>query len=99
MLLTTGQSLLTLYNGGTFTVSYLLGAVSALTYSAAMFAHRIFGRLPGLVGIITGLTMLVPPNIGSLGVIVAMLSLIPTAVWLILLARAFLASARAARPD
>ena len=33
------------------------------------------------------MTMLVPPNVGPVGLVVAMLSLIPTAVWLILLAR------------
>jgi hypothetical protein len=32
-------------------------------------------------------TMLVPPNVGPVGLVIAMLSLIPTAVWLILLAR------------
>jgi hypothetical protein len=37
--------------------------------------------------VVTALTMLVPPNVGPVGLVVAMLSLIPTAVWLILLAR------------
>lgn len=48
-----------------------------------------FGWLPGIVGIVTGITMLVPPNVGEVGVVIAMLSLIPTVVWLILLSRAF----------
>lgn len=90
-----GQTLLTLYNGGTFGISYLLGAISTLVFSAVMFRRRIFGRLPGIVGIITGITMLVPPNVGPAGVVVAMLSLVPTVVWLILLSRAFLRLARA----
>ncbi len=33
--------------------------------------------------------MLVPANVGMVGLVVAMLSLIPTMLWLILLARAF----------
>jgi hypothetical protein len=34
--------------------------------------------------------MLVPPNTGGVGLVVAMLSLIPTAVWLVLLAHGML---------
>ncbi len=94
-LVASGQTLLTLYNGGSFGLSYLLGAVSTLIFSAAMVRFRVFGLLPGIVGIITGITMLVPANLGELGVIVAMLSLIPTALWLILISRAFFRTARA----
>lgn len=90
-----GQAMLTLYNGSSFGISYVLGAVSTLIFSSVMLRHRIFGRLAGIVGIVTGITMLVPPNTGQLGVIVAMLSLVPTAVWLVLLSRAFLRTLRA----
>lgn len=93
-LVSSGQTLLTLYNGGSFGLSYLLGAVSTLIFSIAMVRHHVFGLLPGIVGIITGVTMLVPANLGQIGVIVAMLSLIPTALWLILLSRAFFRTAR-----
>jgi hypothetical protein len=89
-----GQTLLTLYNGGSFGLSYLLGAVSTLIFSVAMVKHRVFGLLPGIVGIITGITMLVPANLGQIGVVVAMLSLIPTALWLVLLSRAFFRTAK-----
>lgn len=84
-LLAAGTTLLTLYNGGTFAASYILGAISTLLFSTVMFRHRIFGRMPGLVGVLTGLTMLVPANAGTVGLVVAMVSLLPTAVWLILL--------------
>jgi len=94
-LVASGQMLLTLYDGGSFGLSYLLGAISTLIFSAAMVRFRVFGILPGIVGIITGITMLVPANVGEIGVIVAMLSLIPTALWLILLSRAFVRTAKA----
>jgi hypothetical protein len=93
-LVASGQTLMTLYNGGTFGLSYLLGAVSTLIFSIAMVRYRIFGLFPGIVGIVTGATMLIPANLGQIGVIVAMISLIPTALWLILLARAFLHAAK-----
>jgi hypothetical protein len=94
-LLASGQTLLTLYNGGSFGLSYLLGAVSTLTFSVAMVRHHVFGLLPGIVGIITGVTMLVPANLGQIGLIVAMLSLIPTALWLTLLSGALFRTAKA----
>ena len=50
--------------------------------------------MPGIVGIITGVTMLVSPNLGPIGIVVAMLSLIPTVLWLILLSRGLFGLAR-----
>ena len=80
-----GVTLLTLYNGGTFATSYLLGALSTLMFSAALLRHKIFGTLPGRLGLVTGLTMLIPPNVGQAGLVLSMLSLLPTAAWLALL--------------
>lgn len=87
-LVASGQLLLTLYNGGTFGLSYLLGAVSTLLFSYPMWRHRIFGRAAGAVGVITGVTMLIPANAGTIGLALSLLSLIPTMIWLMLLARA-----------
>lgn len=92
-----GQTLLTLYNGGTFGLSYLLGAASTLLFSWPMWRLRIFGPATGLVGLITGLTMLVPANVGTVGLVLAMLSLIPTAIWLVLVARGLNRLIRATR--
>ena len=92
-----GTTLLTLYNGGTFATSYVLGAISTLVFSATMVRHRVYGRLPGVVGLVTGVTMIVPANVGTLGLVLAMVSLVPTALWLILLVPHLLRSAR--RPE
>jgi hypothetical protein len=89
-LVASGQMLLTVYNGGTFGLSYVLGAASTLLFSGALWRSRVLGRAAGVVGVVTGLTMLVPPNTGPVGLVLAMLSLIPTAVWLVLVARGLL---------
>ena len=73
---------------------HTLALPRTLIFSVAMVRFRIFGLFPGIVGIITGITMLVPANLGEIGVVVAMLSLIPTALWLILLSRAFFRTAQ-----
>jgi hypothetical protein len=97
-LLASGQTLLTLYNGGTFGLSYLLGAASTLLFSLALLRTQLFGRFAAVVGLVTGATMLVPANTGEVGLVVAMLSLIPTAVWLVLLARGMLRMTRLTSP-
>ena len=89
-----GQAFLTLYDGGTFGVSYVLGAASTLVFSVVMLRRRVFGTLPGIVGLVTGATMLVPPNVGPAGVALAMASLVPTLVWLVVLCHAFLVRVR-----
>ena len=86
-LVASGQLLLTMYNGGTFGLSYVLGAASTMLFSVALWRYDIVGKAVGVVGVVTAVTMLVPPNVGPVGLVVAMLSLIPTAVWLVLLAR------------
>ncbi|HEY3547101.1 MAG TPA: DUF4386 family protein [Propionicimonas sp.] len=96
--LASGQTLLTLYNGGTFGLSYLLGAASTLLFSLAMLRTLLFGRAAAVVGLVTGATMLVPPNTGGVGLVVSMLSLIPTAVWLVLLARGMLRKTQLTSP-
>ncbi len=93
-LLAAGTTLLTLYNGGTFATSYVLGAISTLLFSAMMVRYHVFGRLPGLIGVLTGVTMLVPANAGPVGLTFAMVSLLPTAAWLILLVPHLLRVAR-----
>ncbi|MFC5502538.1 DUF4386 family protein [Lysinimonas soli] len=97
-LLGAGQTLLTLYNGGSFGISYVLGGISTLIFSAVMLRHRVVGRAPGIVGIVTGATMLVPANVGVIGTAISLLSLIPTAIWLILLSRGLLRAAREGLP-
>lgn len=96
-LLAAGRTLLTFYDGGTFATSYVLGAVSTLLFSATMLRHHVVARTTGLVGLLTGVTMLVPANAGPLGLTIAMISLVPTAVWLLLLVPELARAAHGAR--
>jgi hypothetical protein len=87
MLLTAGQSLLTTYNGTAFDLSYILGGVVILIFSIVMLQSNIFSKATAYVGIVMGVLMLVPPTVGTIGLLLSLLSLIPTLIWLIPIAR------------
>ena len=85
--LAAGQTLLTIYNGTAFDLSYILGGLVILIFSAIMLRTPIFGRATAYVGIVMGVLMLVPPTIGTIGLMLSLLSLVPTLIWLIPVAR------------
>jgi hypothetical protein len=85
-LLAAGQTMLTIYNGGTFDTSYVLGGVAVLLFSFGALRVASLGKTFAVLGIITGALMLLPPTVGPVGLYVSMISLLPTMVWLILLA-------------
>ena len=87
LLLAAGQTLLTIYNGTAFDLSYIFGGVVILIFSVIMLQSNIFGKATAYVGIVMGVLMLVPPTAGTIGLLLSLISLIPTLVWLIPIAR------------
>ncbi len=86
------------WTGTAFDTSYVLGGLSVLAFSAAMLRSTVFTRATAIVGLIMGIFMIAPPTIGPIGMAMALISLIPTAVWLVLLARRFFAMAKVHPP-
>jgi len=87
MFLAAGQVMLTIYNGTAFDISYVLGGVVLLIISAVMLRSNIFSRVTVYVGVLMGMLMLVPPTVGTIGLLLSLISLVLTAIWLILIAR------------
>lgn len=87
MFLAAGQAMLATWQGTAFNVSYILGAVALLIVSVVMLRSNIFSKVTAYVGILAGVLMFVPPTIGPIGVFFSLVSLVPTAVWLILIGR------------
>ncbi len=87
ILLGAGQALLTIYNGSAFDLSYIFGGVVILIFSVVMVHSNIFSKLTAYVGIVMGILMLVPPTVGTIGLILSLISLIPTLIWLVPIAR------------
>lgn len=87
MLLASGQALLTSLQSSTFYVSYILMSVAGMIISAVMLqSSSIFSKLTAYVGILAsvlGLGLFVP----TIGLLLSLISLIPTMMWYILIAR------------
>lgn len=87
ILLAAGQTLLTIYNGTAFDLSYIFGGVVILIFSVVMLQSSIFSKATAYLGIVMGILMLVPPTVGTIGLLLSLISLIPTLIWLIPIAR------------
>ena len=85
-----GQTLLTIYNGTSFSVGYVLGGLALVLISTVMLRSPLFSHFTGLAGLAAGVTGLIPANMGALGFALSFVSLIPLIVWLFLVGRRFL---------
>lgn len=86
MYVTIGQTMLTTYNGGVFDTSYVIGAIPLLLIPLVMFKSNDFRKSTAIIIGISGFLMLVPPTVGMTGLLLSFLSLIPTLIWLIIVA-------------
>lgn len=89
ILLSSGKTLLSVYQGTAFNVSYVMVAIAFLIDSAVMLKSEIFSRKTAHVGIAMGVLMLLPPTAGTVGFVCSFLSLIPMIIWFILMAKKF----------
>jgi hypothetical protein len=90
--------MLAIWQGTAYDVSYVLGGIAALLVAAVMLRSHRFGRVTAYVGLVLGVLMLVPATVGRIGLYLSLISLVPTVIWLALLAWRFfqLASVRVA---
>lgn len=86
--LAAAQALWANYMGTAFAVAYIAGGIATLIIASVMLRSRIFNRWTAYVGFVVGAFMLVPPapSFGTVGLVIAFLSLIPLAAWDLLVA-------------
>jgi hypothetical protein len=84
-----GQAIMANYTGTAYDVSYVLSAIAVLIISVVMLRSTIFTKGTAAVGLVVGVMGLVPASAGTLGLVFAFGSLVPTVIWLILIARRF----------
>jgi hypothetical protein len=92
--LAAGKTLLAMYNGSSFSVSYVFGGITMLLFSIAMLKDEVFEISIPITGLIMGVLMFVPPTAGEIGVWISMVSLVPTLIWMILMSRWLFRTAR-----
>ena len=86
-LLGAGHAVIANWTGTSFDVAYLLGGVTAIIVSVIMLQSHVFGKPTAYAGLLMGALTLVPAALGTVGVVLSLIALVPTMVWLILIAR------------
>ena len=85
--LAAGQAMLAIYTGTAFNVYYVMNAIALLIISVVMLRSNIFSRVTAYVGLLAGVLMIVPSTAGTIGLIFALVSLVPWALFSVLIAR------------
>jgi hypothetical protein len=88
-LLGAAQALMAIYKGTAFNVYYVFNAVALLIFAFVMLKKKAFTKSAGIAGLISGVLMSIPSSAGAIGMIFALASLIPWAVFLVLMIPAF----------
>lgn len=87
MILTAGQVMLETYKGTAFDIYYVLNTIVLFLFSPVMLRSNIFSKTTAYLGISAGILMIIPSTAGTLGLYFSLASLIPWAIWLILVSR------------
>jgi hypothetical protein len=85
--LAAGQAMLAIYQGSASNVYYVLNAIALLLISTVMLRSNIFSKVTAYWGILAGVLMLVPSTAGTIGIAFAFASLVPWAIFSVLIAR------------
>lgn len=89
-----GQAMMATYQGTAFNVGYVMQGVADLLIAIVMLRSRVFSRTTAWVGIVYGVTALVPASAGAVGFAFGFLSLVPMMVWFVLIGRRLFQLAR-----
>jgi hypothetical protein len=93
-LIATGEGMLATWTGTAFDVYYLFNFVTLLLLAVVMLRSTVFSRATAVWGLGAAALMAVPSNAGTLGLLFAMASLVPWAVFALLVARRLFLLAR-----
>ncbi len=86
-LLATGDGMLATWTGTAFDVYYFFNLVTLLIFALLMYGSTVFSRATAVWGLVAAALMAVPSNFGTVGLVFALASLAPWAVFAVLVAR------------
>jgi hypothetical protein len=92
-LLATGEGMRATWMGTAFDIYYLFNLVTLLVLAVLMYRSEVFTKATAVWGLVAATLMAVPSNFGTVGVVFAMASLVPWAVFAVLVARRLFALA------
>ncbi|HSJ33884.1 MAG TPA: hypothetical protein VLB85_02410 [Acidimicrobiia bacterium] len=96
-LVAVGDGMLATWMGTAFDIYYFFNLATLLIFAILMLRSTVFSRATALWGLAAAVLMAVPSNFGTVGLVFALASLLPWAVFAILVARRlFRLSARSA---
>lgn len=78
------------YRGTAFDIYYVLNTIVLFVYFFVMRVSKLYGKAIERLSLAAGILMVIPSSAGMLGMIFSLASLVPWAVWLILVARRLL---------
>ena len=81
--LAAGEGMMASYVGTAYITYYLFNGFALLLFSYSVMKSSQFDRITGIWGLIAGILMLVPPTVGTVGMIFSFLSLFPWVIFVI----------------
>ncbi|PKM87160.1 MAG: hypothetical protein CVU85_06435 [Firmicutes bacterium HGW-Firmicutes-10] len=75
--LAAGETLLANYIGTAFNVYYVLNAFTLISLSVLMLKSRLYTKTTSIIGLTSGIFMIIPSTAGIVGLVFSLLSLIP----------------------
>lgn len=82
--------MLEIYSGTAFDIYYVLNTVVLFVYFGVMRKTTIYGKAIPILSLVAGFLMVIPSSAGMLGLVFSLASLIPWAIWLLLVSKRLL---------
>ncbi len=89
MFIAAGQVMLSGWQGTAFDIYYILNGITLVLIAYVMLKSNLFTQKTAVIGLISGVLMMVPSTAGTIGLIFSLLSLIPWYIFSILVAKRF----------
>jgi len=89
MALAAGQAMLSGWQGTAFDIYYILNGIALILIAAVMLKSDVFTRRTAIIGLVSGILMMIPSTAGMIGLVFSLLSLIPWYIFSVLAAMQF----------
>ncbi|MFA9388310.1 MAG: hypothetical protein ACERKD_00795 [Prolixibacteraceae bacterium] len=89
LFIASGQTLLSIWKGTSYSVYYVLNGIALILFFLAMSKDNKFRKSTSYIGLASGLLMTVPATAGLIGMTMALLSLVPWSIFSILVIQDF----------